>query len=93
MIDPGWTLNPSTWLLIGAVCLLLEIFFRWLLFLALGLSAAVIAAVVWRFADWLATAGAPMLITSLAFVVVGLVLWFPLLFAIRGRRRSRVRSE
>ncbi|MEO1224789.1 MAG: hypothetical protein AAFX92_11225 [Pseudomonadota bacterium] len=89
MIDPGWVLNPSTWLLVGAVCLLLEIFFRWLLFLALGLSGAVIAALVWRFADWFATAGSPVLTTSLAFMLVGMLLWLPLLFVIRGRGRSK----
>lgn len=89
MIDPGWALNPSTWLLIGAVCLLLEIALRWLFFLGFGISGAVIAVLVWQFSDRLTVLGDPMPITGAAFGVVGLVL-FGVLRMIFRRRRSPV---
>lgn len=86
MIDPGWLLNPSTWLLVGAFCFLLEIVAPWLFFLGLGISGAVVATLVWQFDDRLVSAGVPVTATSLAFVVVGLVIWVVLRLIFRRRR-------
>ena len=75
MIAPGWALNPTSWLIVGALCLLVEIVIPRLFFLGFGIAGAIVAALVWRFDDAFASAGNPFLTTALAFVVIGLVLW------------------
>jgi len=93
MIDPGWFLNSSTWLLVGAVCFLLEIVARWLLFLGFGIGAGAIAVVLWQFSEQIDAIGDPVVLTILVFVVAGLVLCGVLRLIFRRRSPQAVSNR